>query len=197
MLQRSSLPSTGSADTVDAWRSAIDRPGLQALRHTLQLPTTWQQYVLLLVTLLLILAGMSMHILLTVQIAEAEYQVYLLKTQYEQIERQNSELIYQISMHSSLEQMASAAQFQGYKPAMSRTYIYRDQLAGGAIPGVGGGQALATVGADATTQTTASQDAETPNGDWLAQGQQWLESAQAASGGFVTQIAETVTGWTR
>ncbi len=197
MLQRSSLPSTVSADAVESWRNTLDRPSLQSLRHTLQLPTTWQQYALLLTVLMLIIVGMTMHILLTVQIAEAEYQVRLLQTQYERVERQNSELVYQISTHSSLAELATAASAQGYKPTMSRTYIYRNQLAGSVVPGLGGRAGTESAGFGAGSQSATPQGFPTQNSDSFAGAQQWLQGAQAATGEFVSQIADTITGWTR
>ena len=135
MLQRSSLPSTSTAELADTlgrslggrleegvrWRKATG----VTWQNLLPLPTTWQQYVIACLALAVVLGGMLMHVLLAVQIAHADFQLRQMQNEYARIERQNSELIYQIAQRSSLAHMAELALQEGYVPATGRTYVVR------------------------------------------------------------------------
>ena len=92
--------------------------------------------MLALVITLIIAGGLALHVLLSVQIAEGEYQVHLLREKVQRIERDNSEIVYQIAMRSSLIQIEQAAAKQGFGPATGRVYVHRPQAQGNAVPGL-------------------------------------------------------------
>jgi hypothetical protein len=139
MLQRSSLPTTSPAEIADTLQRTLDRTldgapfdgatwggrRWQALQDLLPLPVTWQQYALSCLALAIVVGGLCLQVLLSVQIARAEYTLRQLRSDYARVERQNSELVYAIAQQSSLSHMASLAAQNGYVPATGRTYVVR------------------------------------------------------------------------
>ena len=121
MLQRSSLTTPTATDIAGSLQQTLERSALRSLQNSLQLPKNWQQYMILLVVLLAIGAGMVVQVMLAVQIAEAEATARSLRMEYEWIQFENSELIYQIATRSSLGQVQRRAEEVGYIPATSRT----------------------------------------------------------------------------
>ena len=230
MLQRSSLPTTSTAelaDTIgqslgdafgDAFGDALGhsleqslggRTGLGArareLGHWLPLPATWQQYLLACLALAVVLGGMLLHVLLSVQIARADFQLRGLRADYARIERRNSELVYQIAQRSSLAQMAKLAAEQGYVPATGRTYALRTSPA--ALDPVTGGLAApvpAPVAAHAPavaipTATAPMGAAPTTTGPatpapWIEGAADWWQDAQRAAAAATAQFWRDVTG---
>jgi hypothetical protein len=197
MLQRSSLPSTSTAEIADTLQRSFgerawDRPGWQALPKLMPLPGTWQQYLLACVALAVVLGGLLLHVLLSVQIARADFQLRQLRDAYGRVERQNSELVYQIAQRSSLAQMAQLAAAQGYAPATGRTYTVRssDALAG----------AASSAGSPATstslpqTAPTAADAAAASSPAWLGQIGQWWKDTSQAAGAATAQLWRDITG---
>lgn len=221
MLQRSSLPSTSTAELADALGQSLGqslghslghslgeslgggtglRARLRALGHWLPLPATWQQYLLACLALAVVLGGMLLHVLLSVQIARADFQLRQLRADYARIERQNSELIYQIAQRSSLAQMAALAAEQGYVPATGRTYVLRTSPAW-LDPVTGGIQGQEPVINPAPSPTAAMPAATpaaaappvTPAG-WLDGAADWWQEAQTAASAATVQFWRDVTG---
>jgi hypothetical protein len=204
MLQRSSLPTTSPAEIADSlqrsWEATLhDRPLIQRRWHTLQdvlpLPLTWQQYLLACLVLAIVIGGMALQVLLSVQIARSEYQLRSLRQEYAAVERQNSELVYAIAQQSSLEQMALLARQQGYVPATSRTYVLRNPMA---QPFAAGGASAAAANGSAALDST--RNPAMPHNDqpsqalWLAETRQWWASTQDAVSGAFNQLWRDVTG---
>jgi len=220
MLQRSSLPTTSTAELADALGDALGQSFGDALGHSLgdslggrtglgarvrelgrrlPLPTTWQQYVLACLALAVVLGGMLLHVLLSVQIARADFQLRGLRADYARIERRNSELVYQIAQRSSLAQMAKLAADQGYVPATGRTYVLRtgpatlDPVTGGIAAPV---QALAPAPSPTALRTPSAADAAqpaTPAG-WIEGAADWWQDAQGAAAAAAAQFWRDVTG---
>ena len=140
MLQRSSLTTPTATDIAGSLQQTLERSALRSLQNTLQLPETWQQYVIMLGVLLVIGAGIVVQVLLTVQIAEAEGTVRALRSEYQWIQFENSELIHQIATRNSLLQVQQRAADLGYIPATSRTFVYRSE-----VPAVGPAATITTL----------------------------------------------------
>ena len=143
MLQRTSLPTTANSDIAVSLQRTFKRGWVQALRDTLQLPSTWQQYLLFFVIVVIVGAGMAVQVVLSVQIAETTLATRTLHAEYERVERENAELIFQIATRMSLNQVRRAANEQGFVPATGRTYVFRNQLAGAPVQGLGSEAAAA------------------------------------------------------
>jgi hypothetical protein len=146
MLQRS-LTTPTATEIAGSLQQTLERSALRSLQNTLQLPETWQQYLIMLGVVLLIGAGITTHMLITVQIAEAQSTVRALRAEYEWIQFQNSALIHEIATRTSLSEMQSRAAELGYIPATSRTFVYRS-----AAPALGPAATITTLpDADAPT----------------------------------------------
>jgi hypothetical protein len=201
MLQRS-LPSTPSAELADSLQRTLDRRWARSLQDSLPLPQTWQQYLLSLAITLVIAGGLALHVLLSVQIAEGEYQVRMLRAEVQRIERDNSDLVYQIAMRSSLTQIEIEAAKQGFGPATERVFVHRPQTTASNVPGL----LPQPVGANSSTELNPSSreltsdwgpaEATGPpaSQDWLGQGVQWWQSTQQSAQVAVDQLMRDATG---
>jgi len=130
MLERSSLPTYVSTELTDSLQQTFNRRRLDVLQELLWLPETYRQYLLLLVSVVAVGVGMSVHVWLNVQIAEEQRLVGQLAAQQQQIERENSEVIFAIANSSTLARVEEAALQQGFKPATARAYVRRESLLG-------------------------------------------------------------------
>jgi hypothetical protein len=207
MLQRSSLPSTSTAEIADSLQRSLngrawDSVRWRALRDLLPLPSTWQQYLLACLALWVVLGGMLLHVLLSVQIARADFQLRQMREEYARIERRNGELVYQITQRASLAHMAELARRQGYVPATGRTYVVRSRTAfadpvrgdldpQAAVPELPPEQAVASM----EEASSSARSSARPNG-WLAQAERWWQETQHAVGAATVQLWRDITGWT-
>jgi hypothetical protein len=171
-----SLPSTAPSDIAQTLRRTWDRPQLRALENLLPLPETWQQYVLACLVIGVVVGGLVLHIMLSVQIAEADFQVRTLRQEVSRIDRVNSELVYQIAQGSNLRQMAQFAVQQGYVPATERTYVVRQTIA------------------QPTDLATPPPTFAAGPGDWLAPARQWWEQTQQSAADALAQFQRDVSG---
>ena len=170
------------------------------MQDSLPFPETWQQYVLFLAITLIFAAGLALHVLLSVQIAEAQYQVRLLRAEVQRIERDNSEVVHQIAMRSSLSQIEKLAVAQGFGPATGRVFVQRPQLADVVVPGLLplgvtshttlNPSSRELIGVQAPAVATGPPEAQ----DWLAQGGQWWQSTQQSLQVTAAQLMRDVTG---
>ena len=96
---------------------------LVALGRGLSLPANARSFWLFLAGLFLVCAGMLMHILLSVELWQAQLHLQELKAQYQSIERQNAEVVWQIATAASLESVRLRAIAQGYEVPLERHYI--------------------------------------------------------------------------
>ncbi len=201
MLQRSSLPSTSTAEIADSLGRSLaprawDSRRWQTLQNLLPLPVTWQQYLLACLALGVVLGGLLLHVLLSVQIARADFQLRQMRAEYARVERQNGELVYQIAQRSSLAQMAKLAAEQGYVPATGRTYAVRssataaDPVRGDISPQ----PALPAPTRSATPADEASAATAAAPSPWLEPVQHWWQEAGRAAGAVAAQLWHDITG---
>ena len=190
MLQRSSLPTTSPAEIADSLQRTLDGPFAgrrwQALQDILPIPVTWQQYMLACLALTIVIGGMWLQVLLSVQIARAEFSLRQMRREYARVERQNGELVYAIFQQSSLAHMAELATQSGYVPATGRTYIVR-------------GQHSASLMAAAALEPAALNPVPAPNRlgpalDWLDQTRLWWQSLQQSASTATGQFWRDITG---
>lgn len=206
MLQRDSLPTVVPTDISDSLQRTFDRRLSDVLQEILWLPENYRQYLIVLVVSLAIGAGMTTHVWLSVQIAEQRYLLRELTEKRQQIERENSDIVYAIANATSLRQIEQSALAQGYRPTINRKYIRRDELAISSIvsmEGVSVQSAPETPGRSAvaervlapSTQSSALIDAV---GRGLGAAGEWVEQqAQAASGVVGGLMAGLTERWMR
>jgi hypothetical protein len=194
MLQRS-LTTPTATEIAGSLQQTLERSALRSLQNTLQLPETWQQYLTMLGVVLLIGAGITAQVLITVQIAEAQSTVRALRSEYEWIQFQNSALIHEIATRTSLSEMQSRAAALGYIPATSRTFVYRS-----AAPALGPAATITTL-PDTDAPTVIVQPgpptaaAVPPAAETTpAEPPPWHETTQAWLAQQVTDLVATVTG---
>ena len=129
MLERSSLPTYVSTEITDSLQQSFNRRRFEVLQEMLWLPETYQQYLLLLIGTLAVGLGMFVHVWLNVRIAEERVLVSQFIAESQQIERENSEVIYAIANSLTLGKVEEAALQQGFRPATERAYVRRDAVA--------------------------------------------------------------------
>jgi hypothetical protein len=194
MLQRSSLPTTSSAEIADSLQRSLDRPFAgrrwQSLQDVFPMPETWQQYVLACLAIGMVVGGMGLQVLLSAQIARAELTLQQMRGEYARVERQNSQLVYAIAQQSSLAEMAELATQNGYVPATSRTYIVRSDPA--ATPaGVAAGPAVRN---PLPTRDRIRPDSTESMPGWLDRTRQWWQDLQHSMSTTTSQLWRDVTG---
>lgn len=195
MLQRS-YPSSSTAEIADSLGRSLgsgrwDGARLRQLGDLLPMPSTWQQYLLACIGLTVVLGGMLLHVLLSVQIAAADFELRQLRAESAAIERRNSELVYQIAQRSSLAQMATLAAAQGYVPATSRTYVLRSHTPLASLhaenegPAAGGANGQDEITPDAPVQSPAT----------FEQAAQWWHELQQSAGTATMRLWQELRGW--
>ncbi len=108
---------------------------IATLDRTLPLPNTPRAFFNYFIVLLLIAAGMSLHVVLAVQTLQARLEVQRLHEEYENLRNQNSELIWEIARKTNLDNIQQLAYAAGYRPIQKRQYVPMPASAGfGAQP---------------------------------------------------------------
>ena len=133
MLERSTLPTYVPTELTGSLQQTFNRRRFEVMQEMMWLPETFQQYLLLLAGTLAVGLGMLVHVWLTVQIAEARLLVRQLAAESQQIEHENSELIYAIANNSTLARIEAAARQQGFRPATERVYVRRNAVHSDAV----------------------------------------------------------------
>ena len=201
MLQRSSLPTTSPAEIADSLQRTFDGPfsgpftgpfsgrRWQAVQDVLPMPATWQQYLLACLALTIVVGGMWLQVLLSVQIARSEFTLRQMRGEYARVERQNSELIFTISQQSSLAHMAELAAQSGYVPSTGRTYLVRDQRAA-ELPSV----AAPALAEPAALNPVPAPGRPEPTPGWLDQTRLWWQDLQQSVTTATGQLWRDITG---
>jgi hypothetical protein len=206
MLQRDSLPTVVPTDISDSLQRTLDRRWSDVLQEILWLPDNYRQYLIVLVVSLAIGAGMMMQVWLSMQIAEQRYLLRELTEKRQQIERENSEIVYAIANTTSLRQIEQSALAQGYRPTINRKYIRRDELAVSSAPSIAEIPAQPMSEAPGRpsftekvlTPSTQSSDLIDAVGRGLGAAGEWLEQqARSASGALGGLAAGFTERWMR
>jgi hypothetical protein len=191
MLQRSSLSSTVSSELNAPWPQSWLQGRWGRGLELIWLPVNARQYLLVLVAVTVLAAGMLSQVWFNVQITQEQRQLQGLEAQRQQIERQNSELVYAIAATTSLRQIEQYALAQGYRPTMAPVYASRQ-------PPVELSDAQPTPAAVGRMQ----QPATARDGFWAAAGRgldaggTWiLQQAQQGSAAAVHWFTEVRRRW--
>jgi hypothetical protein len=112
-----------SGELNESLQRTLTNERLVALGRNLSLPANARSFWLFLAGVLLVCAGMLMHILLSVQLWQGQLHLQELQAQYQSIEQQNAEEVWQIATASSLESIRLRAIAQGYEVPLERHYI--------------------------------------------------------------------------
>ena len=137
---------------------------------------------------------MMAHIWLNVRIAEERVVLRQLEAQRQQIERENSEVIFAIANRTTLAQVEAAALQQGFRPATDRVYV-QSAAAGAATAADAASPALLTAPAPlaASEEETGSGLIEAV-GRGLGAAGEWVQQAGAATvqsvAGLTTEFTE-------
>jgi hypothetical protein len=113
-LQQTLLPQTLSGAKI--WK-------LRTLGLTITLPNNPRSFLLFLLGLSVVCIGMTMQIMLSIQIWQTTARIDKLKAEYQAIEQQNTAIVWEIAQKSTLESVHQRAQALGYKVVPDRYYI--------------------------------------------------------------------------
>ncbi len=113
-LQQRLLPQTLAG--VKIWK-------LRTLGVTITLPNNPRSFLLFLLGLSVVCIGMTMQIMLSIQIWQTTAKIDKLKLEYQAIERKNTAIVWEIAQKSTLERVQQRAQALGYKIVLDRYYI--------------------------------------------------------------------------
>jgi hypothetical protein len=134
MVRNPTITSAVSAELTTSLRQTLAGQRLRSLEQWIALPNSLSTFVWLLLGVVLICAGLTLHIVLSMQIYQVGQQVTQLRADYQAVERQNAELVWSITQHSSLAQLQERALALGYEVPQARHYV--------AIPTVSGSTAI-------------------------------------------------------
>jgi hypothetical protein len=123
MIHHQTITSSVSAELSTSLRQTLPQPRFGLAAPPVPLPTTWHGFAWLLAGVLLVCAGLTVHILLSVQIYQARQQVGQLQAEYQAIERQNAELVWAIAQHTALARVQDRAVALGYEVPQARHYV--------------------------------------------------------------------------
>jgi hypothetical protein len=97
---------------------------VDSLDRAIPLPSTLRSFLAYMAGLLLIAAGMLLHVSLSAQILQARVEVDRLKEVHDSIQNRNAELVWEIARKTNLEHIQQAAYAQGYRPITQRQYVF-------------------------------------------------------------------------
>lgn len=169
---------TISAELTGTFQRKMTARRWDGLEQLIGLPTTAGGFALVLGSVVLIGAMMTLLVMTSVQTFQLRQQIASLEQQHRAVERQNAEFVWQIAQHTSLAQIQRRAAALGYETPVKRHYVRRAPLTQG--------EATATIEqANASPNTpapaTQSQPAANPElWDWVVQQfnqiQRWWQS---------------------
>ncbi|MDQ3249628.1 MAG: hypothetical protein M3Q45_10550 [Chloroflexota bacterium] len=126
MYQPSVIPTTVSSDLAESWQQTLTDNRLRTLRALgveFSLPSTLRTFLLFFLSITIIGAGLTMHILLSMQLWQTTVKIEQLQARYRAIEQHNSALIWSIAQKSTLESVGQRAADMGYAVALNRHYV--------------------------------------------------------------------------
>lgn len=187
MFQNSTLPSAvdlpHSLPHTQTWR-AIKR----AVRM-LPLPQTARDYLIWLALMAAVAGLVSMQILLSMQITQAQLVLDDLNGQYIAVEQENAELLWQISQFTHLERIQTEAERMGYGPGLNPEYRWVDDLSQSSV------QALPVTpdGLDTSTADLRLGQSD-PIGGWFERSWQRLQTLWQAESVPIGTLLREWTG---
>jgi hypothetical protein len=109
-------PTAVSLGRLHQWIDILDR--------YLRLPTTFRDFVIVLIGLILIVAGATLHVYMAAQILQAKYERQQLVQQLTKLQEQNGDLVWKIARETNMAQLQQRVLMQGYAPIETREYVY-------------------------------------------------------------------------
>lgn len=122
MVRNQTLTSAVSAELTGSLQQTLAEGRLRRLEQRIGLPTTFTGFLLLVLAVALLCAGMALLVITSVQTYQARQQITTLERTYRAVERQNAELVWQIAQHTTLEQVRQRALALGYQPPATRHF---------------------------------------------------------------------------
>jgi hypothetical protein len=119
----SSVSAAVSAELTESLQQTLAAPNLRRLEDAVVLPNTWRGFALLVLAVMVISAGMALHVMLAITSFQARQQIAQLEQQMQIIEQRNAELVWQIAQHTALTQVRSRALALGYDVPQERHYV--------------------------------------------------------------------------
>jgi cell division protein FtsL len=123
MLQDTTLSTTVSTELTTSLQQTFSGEKLRTLEQQVSLPTDRNTFLWFLLSTLLICSGLMLYVLLSVQIFHIETQLTTLQKEYQTIERQNTDLVWEIAQQASLGQLQQRANALGYTVPQTRLYV--------------------------------------------------------------------------
>jgi cell division protein FtsL len=125
MLQDTTISTTVSSELTTSLQQTFSGEKLRAFEQQVSLPTNRKAFLIFLFSTVIICSGLMLYVLLSVQIFHIESQLTKLKTEYQAIERQNTNLVGDIAQQASLGQLETRAKDLGYIVPQTRLYVTR------------------------------------------------------------------------
>lgn len=138
MFQNSALPTATVNLPHTLQQSGVVR-GLKGLPIWLPLPRTGREYLLWTAIMVALAVLITVQLWLSLQIAEADQTLAVLRAEYTVVEQENAELLWQISQYTALNRIQTEAIQVGYVPGLQREYRWASDapiLAGGEFEAV-------------------------------------------------------------
>ncbi len=175
MYQHSTLSQTTIEIGSSLTRTTVQN-GLRTLNRLVPLPDSFAGFLSWALVLAIVAGGILLQVWTSLLITEARMELASLQTQHAELERENAQILWQISQYASLEKVEQRARELGYVPATQRRYVSSGQpVAAGANP--------APVAA--TAATVAAPESENP----------LQQVEQKDAGVFSTAQASLQSGW--
>ncbi|MEM7126459.1 MAG: hypothetical protein AAF702_09050 [Chloroflexota bacterium] len=127
MLQKSAASSSifglSNGDTPSSpGTNPLDNFVWQNLHPDAWLPNSIHTFIRLFIVIIVIGAGLLVNIYISSQILAAKVTQQELEAQYQEIQRTNSQIVWEISHHSSIEQVQQRSDFLGFIAKPDRSY---------------------------------------------------------------------------
>lgn len=97
--------------------------GLARLEQAIPLPRTLQEYLTWALLMGLVAGLAALQVNITVRVSKARLELARLDQKYNQIQRENAQLLWQISQYTTLERVAKEAEGMGFRPTLTREYV--------------------------------------------------------------------------
>ncbi|MCL4858718.1 MAG: hypothetical protein KJZ93_04900 [Caldilineaceae bacterium] len=158
---------TISAELTGTFQRKMTARRWDGLEQMIGLPTTAGGFALVLGSVVLLGAMMTLLVMTSVQTFQLRQQIASLEQQHRAVERQNAEFVWQISQHTSLAQIHRRAAALGYEAPVKRHYVTRPALTQSEAPAA---VERADVAPSAPIPVTQSEPAANPElWDWVVQ----------------------------
>ncbi len=128
MLQQTSLTQTLVAPRrtlppTNGVRQALAGSRWQHVSDVLQLPTGIYSFLVYCIALILLVASMSVHIMLSTQVKSKDLELRSVQASYAELQRKNANLTWHLNQNVTLDAVYAQAVAQGFEPMVERNFV--------------------------------------------------------------------------